>query len=51
MQNLRTFRRIVPLADATPGAVAFNGAPAVREHRGVLLANPLDPGFAVRILG
>ena len=51
LSGIEAFRRIVPLAGATPGAVAFNGAPAARTHRGAILANPLDPDFADRILG
>ena len=49
--GLAAFRRTVPLPEITPGAIAFNGSPAVRSQGGVMLANPLDPDFADRILG
>ncbi len=50
-RGLAAFRKIVPLPEIIPGAVAFNGTPAVYTHDGVVLANPLDPDFADRILG
>ena len=50
-RGLAAFRRTVPLPEIAPGAVAFNGTPAVRSHGGVMLANPLDSDFAERVFG
>lgn len=51
LRGLGAFRRVVPLSQATPGVVAFNGHAAAGSVGGVLLANPLDGDFAGRIFG
>lgn len=51
LRGLAAFRKTVPLPEVTGGAVAFNGRAAVDCTGGVLLTNPLDAGFAARILG
>ncbi len=49
LRGLGAFRRVVPLPQAAPGVVAFNGHAAAGSVGGVLLANPLDRDFAERI--
>lgn len=51
LRGLAVFRKTVPLPEIANGAVAFNGHAAADETGGVMLANPLDPGFAARIFG
>jgi hypothetical protein len=51
LRGLAAFRKTVPLPEIANGVVAFNGHAAADETGGVMLINPLDPGFAARIFG